>query len=139
MASIKCTNCGVTLKIPPGVAPGKRIKCPKCATMLTAPEEDEPPQEASEAEATPTLEPVPVTLEQDDDVEEDDYAPPRRKRKASRRAAEDDEDEALGKSSVLLVIAVTFLLTGCLFSVLCGWGGWFFSENITIFYRSVFK
>ena len=45
--SYTCPNpdCGVTLKTPNRVAPGKKVKCPKCGTPF-APEAAEPPADA---------------------------------------------------------------------------------------------
>src|SRR5882762_3989475 len=52
MASIKCTNCGAILKTPTEIAPGKKVKCPKCTQtfVVQAEEEVKPVEEEVEKE-----------------------------------------------------------------------------------------
>ncbi len=38
--TIQCKQCGVVLNLPPQVAAGKRLKCPKCATRFVVSEAD---------------------------------------------------------------------------------------------------
>lgn len=45
MPSIICTNCGATLKTANPVAPGKKLKCPKCTKVFVVPDEEEPEDE----------------------------------------------------------------------------------------------
>ncbi|MFZ4610708.1 MAG: hypothetical protein ACOYNM_12895, partial [Gemmataceae bacterium] len=32
--SMKCEHCGANLKLPSTLAPGKKIKCPKCSGVI---------------------------------------------------------------------------------------------------------
>ncbi len=36
----QCFKCGVILNLPPGIKPGKRLKCPRCSTKFTISESD---------------------------------------------------------------------------------------------------
>jgi hypothetical protein len=38
--TIQCNKCGVVLNLPPHVKPGKRLKCPRCATRFVVSQED---------------------------------------------------------------------------------------------------
>ena len=46
----QCTKCGVILNLPPGIKPGKRLKCPRCSTKFTISESD-----ASSASTVPGI------------------------------------------------------------------------------------
>ena len=72
--SFTCPECGKTLQAKSDLAPGKRIKCPKCATVFVPVEKVEEVEEVDE--------------EQLDENEEQ----PRRKR--ARDRAEDDDDDS---------------------------------------------
>jgi phage FluMu protein Com len=98
---LKCTHCGATLKTGSKIAPGKKVKCPKCAKLFTVePDEDEeavteteefaPPQNDStdEDEAPKTKKSAKVR-----DEEEDEDEKPKSKRPAKARDDEDEEDE----------------------------------------------
>jgi phage FluMu protein Com len=52
MPNIKCTNCGAVLKTPTAIAPGKKVKCPKCNEpfIVQADEEEKPAPEPEEDE-----------------------------------------------------------------------------------------
>ncbi len=39
---IVCTSCKTRLKLPASIAPGKKVKCPKCAQLVTVPAADDP-------------------------------------------------------------------------------------------------
>jgi hypothetical protein len=38
--TIQCNRCGVVLNLPPHIAAGKRLKCPKCATRFVVSQDD---------------------------------------------------------------------------------------------------
>jgi hypothetical protein len=46
----QCSHCGIILNLPPGIKPGKRLKCPRCATRFVITESD-----ASSASTAPGL------------------------------------------------------------------------------------
>src|SRR5438105_4634580 len=86
---VTCTNCSARLKAPDNIA-GKKIKCPKCATILLVPlpqDEPEPAEErvASERPAAPPPRPRPRL------ADESEEAPPRA-RKSTPRHEEEEED-----------------------------------------------
>ncbi len=47
-AIVSC-DCGAKLKLPPGIAAGKKIKCPKCSGIIVVPEESGEPLPAAPA------------------------------------------------------------------------------------------
>jgi hypothetical protein len=80
--NVTCSNCNATLRAP-DTAAGKKIKCPKCSTILDVPIEDVPAVSAVSAEA-----PAPVASAAPSrrrEVDDDD--------RPSRRRDEDDDDE----------------------------------------------
>ena len=141
MASIKCTNCGAILKTQNPIAPGKKVKCPKCseAFVVQADEEEQPkkkpapapepePQEdadnafagigGDEEEAPKKKKGKPAADEDDEPAEgaDQDDAP---KKGKSKKSADDDEGEEEGdekpkkKSNKML-----FIILGVVFGVL---------------------
>jgi hypothetical protein len=46
----QCSHCGIILNLPPGIKPGKRLKCPRCGTRFVITESD-----ASSASTAPGL------------------------------------------------------------------------------------
>jgi hypothetical protein len=52
----QCNHCGVILNLPPGIKPGKRLKCPRCATRFVISESD-----ASSASTAPGLDDAAIT------------------------------------------------------------------------------
>lgn len=51
--SIKCEHCSANLKLPGTIAPGKKIKCPKCSGVITVPSSSAPPKEEKKAPEAP--------------------------------------------------------------------------------------
>jgi hypothetical protein len=98
MAKVSCPECGVPLNLPPGLAAGKKIKCPKCSTVFAVPGAP-PVQAAVRPSAAPPPPPPQVEEEYEEEVprarrrpvEDEEYV---EERPARRRRAEDDyEDE----------------------------------------------
>src|SRR5204863_164058 len=50
MPNIKCTNCGAVLKTPTAIAPGKKVKCPKCNEPFIVQADEEVKKPAPEPE-----------------------------------------------------------------------------------------
>jgi phage FluMu protein Com len=112
--TVVCRSCSARLNAP-DTAAGKRVKCPKCAAVLTVPAPtaaDDDFEVVDDEPAPPKRRPAVV----DDDADEDDDRPPR---KRSRRGEEDDEDEddrprpkkkkgkkAAPKSNLLLILGI---------------------------------
>jgi hypothetical protein len=90
--SLTCSGCKSTLKVRDDLA-GKKVKCPKCATLLTVPaaeEEEFAPVEIDDPSDSVVDAPPPEKKSKPsrDDDDEDD-----RPRGKSRRRDEDDEDD----------------------------------------------
>src|SRR5688572_22834242 len=92
MPTFSCPKCKKVLKTSAALAPGKKIKCPGCATVFAPPAEDD---EATAVQAAPPAvkpvrKPAPPPPDDDDEVE----APRRVPAKARARddADEDSED-----------------------------------------------
>lgn len=84
-SSLKCTLCGAVLKTANPIAPGKKVKCPKCTKVFVV----EPEEEEVE-------EPEPETEEQDtaaDDAADDEEEETPKSRKPAKAASKDDEEE----------------------------------------------
>jgi predicted Zn finger-like uncharacterized protein len=120
MLLITCSGCNSKIRVPDSAA-GKRVKCPKCATLIPIPEAEktqesaqpeaepqEAPQESPDPDAFSTTpsssgsKPPPIKkqraswLDEDGDEEEDDDEPkPPPKR---RREYDDDDDDPPRKS-----------------------------------------
>ena len=83
--SIKCIHCGAVMKTANPVAPGKKVKCPKCAKVFAVPEEEEAEDEVEDsagaeqaADEQPTKKPDKKAKDADDaddEPEEDDGKP----------------------------------------------------------------
>jgi hypothetical protein len=52
----QCNHCGIILNLPPGIKPGKRLKCPRCATRFVITESD-----AASASTAPGLDDAAIT------------------------------------------------------------------------------
>ena len=52
----QCNHCGIILNLPPGIKPGKRLKCPRCATRFVISESD-----ASSASTAPGMDDAAIT------------------------------------------------------------------------------
>ena len=66
MASIKCTKCGAVLKTQNPIAPGKKVKCPKCTEtfVVEAEEEEKPaPEPEEEKEEAINMSDVPAAVQ----------------------------------------------------------------------------
>jgi mono/diheme cytochrome c family protein len=104
-----CPSCDVILKIAGNVAPGKRIKCPRCGTGFSVPEdedEDERPRSPKAATARPRKAPPPPREEEDAD-EERDERPARRKSRKKRKQQASKTPLVVG-----LVLGLVLLLGG---------------------------
>ncbi|MCS6863655.1 MAG: hypothetical protein RMJ56_01500 [Gemmataceae bacterium] len=96
---IVCSGCQAKLNAP-DTAAGKKVKCPKCGTVVPVAafvgfevvEEEPPPPAVAPATATPAVRAAakPVVVSLDDD---DDEPPSRPKARARQRAADDDFDD----------------------------------------------
>jgi len=85
--SFQCPGCQTSLKSAGPVEPGKRIKCPKCATVFEL--AAAPPAGAAIQDREPAAPPARERRRRDDDDFEDE--PPRRGR--SRNEVDDDDNE----------------------------------------------
>jgi len=126
MAAIKCTNCGAVLKTKDPIAPGKKVKCPKCAQPFVVPEEEEEAagaeEEAGDEEDQPKKKPAKASKGDDDDGDDDDDEKPKKK-KGKGDDDDDDGDEKSkkkgGSSTMIIIIVVVVLVLLCC----CGCGG----------------
>ena len=92
MASITCTNCGAVLKTQNPIAPGKKVKCPKCSEAFVVQAEEPEPEIPKKKKPVPEPEPEDdedggAFKNMDDAVDE---SPKPKKR--GKTSAEDDED-----------------------------------------------
>ena len=154
MASITCTNCGAVLKTPTEIAPGKKVKCPKCqqAFVVLAPKAEEEPEELEEKQAPADEEekdaddedeaPKKKKAKDDDDEEDEGEAPKKKKAKDDDEEDEDDAPKKKGKgddakspakkggSMMYILLGVGGLLACCC----CGGGGgggwWVYSNYL---------
>jgi phage FluMu protein Com len=101
MASVTCTHCGAMLKTKDPVAPGKKLKCPKCAKVFAVPaDEEEPVQEEAaaeeeseeEEEAPKAKKPTKAADDEEDEGDEEEESP--KSKKPARDDDEDNEDDA---------------------------------------------
>jgi hypothetical protein len=110
-----CPECGATLKLAQTVAPGKKIKCPKCAAIVTVPgRQDEGIQEPVRRGPKPARTPAPDLA----DEEDDDYRPRGKRPK--------EEKSSRGLMLGLILGGAAFVLIGVgvvLVLVLSGGGG----------------
>ena len=110
MPSIQCTHCGAVLKTPNVIAPGKKVKCPKCAEMFIVEAGAEAPDEGGQQAVTAQpKKPAKASPDADEGVAEG-TPPPKGKRRLDRDD-EDDPDRSVknpGKKSNTLL----FLLLG---------------------------
>jgi cytochrome c553 len=77
---IACPSCGAGLRLNASVAPGTRIKCPKCSVGFSLPDEDEEP--AAAVTTARSRKPAPAR-----DEDEDEAPRPRKPRKKQKKAA----------------------------------------------------
>jgi len=112
---ITCNGCNSKIRVPDSAA-GKRVKCPKCATLIRVPEAERPPQstepQRTGVSSTPLPPPPPAESEPEpqetpqESVDPDAFStspsssgskpPPIKKKRASSLddgADEDDDDE----------------------------------------------
>ena len=101
--SIKCTNCGATLKTPTMIPAGKKVTCPKCKKPFVVKDEEEPEEEEveqeeaadEEDEAPKPKKPAPPAKKEDDEEEdESDDEEESPKKKPAKKDDGDDEEEA---------------------------------------------
>lgn len=100
--AVLCGNCNAKLNAPDAAA-GKKVKCPKCATVLQIPAPEPEPDFEVVDEPAPTPKakpkapaiPKPVLLDESEGMDEEDAPrPPAKKKKPVVLAEDDDEDEA---------------------------------------------
>jgi hypothetical protein len=104
---LTCAGCKTTLKVRDDLA-GRKVKCPKCAAVLTVPDEGQDateiipgPDEAvtaaprpAPAKSKPVKKPsAAIKSRRDDPDDEDDDRPRRRPAKRSRRDDDDEDDD----------------------------------------------
>lgn len=117
MILISCTDCGSKMRVP-DTAAGKRVKCPKCATVVQVPKAEEsadtaaPPPETfgvSEAPLPPAPPPVEIETPKEESPADSDGTevtaeaprkssssgakPPPLKSKRSRSSVDDNDDD----------------------------------------------
>jgi hypothetical protein len=84
--TMKCPSCGAGLKVSANLAPGKRIKCPKCAISFTVPDdEDEDRPVSRKAVTTRPRKAAPPPLDDDLPDEVLDRPAPRKPRKKKKK------------------------------------------------------
>jgi ribosomal protein S27E len=90
--SVRCHGCKSTLKIRDDLA-GKKVKCPRCATVLIVPEPEEEVEEFAPVEADDRISNAPrkggKASPRRDDTEEEEERP----RKGRRRDEDEDEED----------------------------------------------
>jgi len=101
----KCPQCNVTLKPAQAIAPGKKIKCPKCQHIFAPTGESQPVGAARPVAARPKpaedddvgtygfkeeAAPPPPSLPALDEPDDDDGEQPKTKKKKAAAAADDD-------------------------------------------------
>ena len=98
---LTCNACGAKVRAPDSAA-GKRVKCPKCANIISVPAEthDDADDEATKVSPKPLPPPIPVV--EDDEPERDEAATKitaagarRPKGKTGDRDEDEDDDEEL--------------------------------------------
>jgi predicted Zn finger-like uncharacterized protein len=118
-SSFACPECNAVLKTKADIPAGKKVKCPKCATIFAAPEpEEEPVRTAARAAAATNVrsgKPPAVTARRsapavEDDEEEDR---PRKKSKKGKKKKKQNNNMplliGLGGGGALLIGLVLFL------------------------------
>ena len=65
--SMKCEHCSANLKLPGTLAPGKKIKCPKCSGVITVPSASAPSNPPKEEKKAPEAPPKKKSGGDDDD------------------------------------------------------------------------
>ena len=108
MQNITCTECKAPLTVSEPVAPGKKIRCPKCQAIFRAPES------AAEAIAEAPAARMPSRAKTDD-RDRDDYDDDR----AARRRQRERESSGAGAGMVIGIIAASLLLIAAV-----GFGVW---------------
>ena len=138
MGTLTCTKCGASLKTKAPVAPGKKMKCPKCEEVFVVEDKEEEKKTVvgnksaasdegdDEKEHESSKRRIAKKRQQHDDEksdEQEDDEPPKKKGKAAKKGG------TSGKSSkgspILLLIGVGVLLLLCLVGG-GGAAGWFF-------------
>ena len=107
MQNITCTECNAPLTVSEPVAPGKKIRCPKCQAIFRAPET------AADAIAEAPAAPKPNRAETDD-RDRDDYDD-----RPARRRQRERESSGAGVGMVIGIIAASLLLIAAV-----GFGVW---------------
>jgi hypothetical protein len=128
MASVTCTHCGAVLKTTAALAPGKKVKCPKCSKAFVVPDDEEEPTPDEEPAAAETDDEEAEDEEPKKPVadEEDEEAAEEPKKKAKKKG----KDEPKKKSSMGLVLGLVggAVLLLCCCPTMIG-GGWLFTSG----------
>ena len=65
--SMKCEHCSANLKLPGTLAPGKKIKCPKCSGVIIVPSATAPSKPPKDEKKAPEAPPKKKNSGDDDD------------------------------------------------------------------------
>jgi phage FluMu protein Com len=154
MANIKCTKCGAILKTQAPVAPGKKVKCPKCQEVFVVqaeeeekkpapePEEEEEKEEKEEAaesdgeeeEETPKKNAKSDDDEDGEDEDEDEDAPKKAGKGGGKSGGKDGDGKPKKKSNTMMIVLIAvgaLFLCCCLPS--CGTTIWKWAEIMAVF------
>jgi uncharacterized protein (TIGR03067 family) len=93
ITTVTCPDCQATLKIPDTIAPGKKIRCPKCKTPFAIPAQEEEAVGVKPAVARPKAASPPKAPPHDQADEEDEIDLPPRRKAPPKREKDDEEDE----------------------------------------------
>ncbi len=116
-----CPSCDTTLKLSQTLAPGKRIKCPRCAKVVTVPEEED---EEEREPAPGTRRPAPrrkhEAFDEEDEWDEPDEEPDERPRKFRKKPKQKKKSNAVllwslvggGVGLVLIAGVIILFATG---------------------------
>src|SRR5262245_35484167 len=130
--NLTCTECAAPLTLNEPVAPGKKIRCPKCKAIFLAPETaiaeaataPRPNRDAAVEEAATTRRRS-RDRERDDEDRDDDYDD-----RPARRRGRAVENAGMGAGAVIGIIAVCLLLIGAVgFGVFWGIRSWMESQQ----------
>src|SRR5581483_7417437 len=129
---IRCPQCQTALRMPAPVAPGKKLKCPKCGGTFTTQASAAPAPPSTGIQARPTPPDV-AAVTRTPPAKEDLFAPSRKPARKPRDLDDDDDDDvrprrgrrapAPAGGNLALVIGL-IVGGGVLFLVLAGVAGW---------------
>jgi uncharacterized Zn finger protein (UPF0148 family) len=132
--SIQCTHCGAVMKTANPIAPGKKVKCPKCGQPFVVQEEEEEKKPAAKEEA-----PGAADETGNDDL---DFSDKPKAKKNGKASDDDDGDDGKkkkpakkkGKGLLIgLLLGGTLLLCCCCTGGGGGTGYWVWSKATPAF------